>query len=627
MSVCKKTLACLCLAAIAVPIPSFAQDTAPELAAIVVTATRQETRASDLLADVSVIDREEIERSGQDTIIDLLARQPGIQTSASGGPGAAASIYIRGANSQQTRVLIDGLPANSVSLSGFPLHFMTLAEVERIEILRGPASSIHGADAIGGVIHIITRRGQPGLRADGFIGYGSHDTQQANAGISGGDGRWRFRVGANHYQTDGFSVRRHARNKDTDDDAYRNTGGAVSLSFLPAAGHEIGASYRQNEGLSHYDDSMSAASDYDFRARFRSTAWQLSSRNRFLENWESALRYGEVEDRQKNYDGLDTWSFGMPVDSVSKFHTRNRYLGWQNDLTLPLGKALAAVEYLKQEVGPDRGYTGAASYTDSPDSHNVSALLGWSAHLDRHRWQINARRDRHSDFGGKTTYGLAYGYRFGDGWQVHVNHGTAFKAPSAYQLFMDMGWGFHGNPDLKPEESRNSEAGLSWERGVHLASITYYRNKIENLIDWETNTYQNVNKALLEGVTLAYQGRIGAWKLGAAYDWLDARNENTGKRLGRRARDTASFDLARAWGKLDIGAEIIAVGQRYDDNSENESLGGYVLANLTASYALTPELRIEGRLNNLFDKKYETVRYYNTDDGFNVFIGLRYSPK
>ncbi|MDR2030988.1 MAG: TonB-dependent receptor [Azoarcus sp.] len=622
MSVCKKPLACLCLAALTVPIPSFAQDAVPQLDTIVVTATRQETRASDLLADVSVIDREKIERSGQDTVIDLLARQPGIQTSASGGPGAAASVYIRGANSQQTKVLIDGLPANSVSLAGFPLHLMTLADVERIEILRGPASSIHGADAIGGVIHIITRRGQPGLRADGFIGYGSHDTQQANAGISGSDGHWRFRVEAGHYQTKGFSVRRHARNKDADDDAYRNTGGAVSLSFLPAAGHEIGVSYRQNEGLSHYD-SMTGTSDDDFRTRFRSTVWQLSSRNRFLENWESTLRYGEVEDRQKNYDGLDIWSFGVPVDNVSKFHTRNRYTGWQNDVTLPLGKALVAAEYLAQEVGPRHGYTGAESYTDSPDSHNVSALLGWSVHLDRHSWQINARRDRHSDFGGKTTYGLAYGYRFGNGWRAHVSHGTAFKAPSAYQLFMDMG---HGNPDLKPEESRNSEAGLSWEHGAHLASVVYYRNKIKNLIDWETDTYKNVNKALLEGVTLAWQGRIGAWKLGAAYDWLYARDENTDQRLGRRARNKATLNLARTWGKFDLGTEIVAVGQRYDTNDEKESLGGYVLANLTAGYALTPELRIEGRLNNLFDKKYETVRYYNTD-GFNAFVGLRYSPK
>ncbi|MDR0673224.1 MAG: TonB-dependent receptor [Zoogloeaceae bacterium] len=616
--------------------PAFAQLSGEEktLETIVVTATRQAARASELLADMTVIDRATIEKSGQETLPELLARQPGVQVSSNGGPGAAASIYLRGANSAHTKVLIDGIPVNSVSLSGFPLHYLALADVERIEILRGQASALYGADAVGGVIHIITRRGRTGLAADGFIGYGSHDTQQASAGISGGNAQWRFRVEANHYQTDGFSARRHARNKDADDDAYRNIGGAASVSFLPAAGHDIGINYRKNKGISHHD-SFSSSGDYDQRVRFENEVWQLFSMNRILENWQSALRYGEAEDRQDAYEGLDTWSFLMPVDNISSFHTRNRFLSWQNDIDLPIGKALLAVERLKQEVGPSHDYTGAASYTDSPDNHNTSFLLGWTAHLEKHSWQINARRDKHSEFGSESTYGLSYGYQFNDALRSRVSYGTAFKAPSAYQMYMDMGWGYHGNPDLKPETAKNGEVALTWERGAHRVSAIYYRNKIKNLIDWKVNTYENVDKALLEGITLAYAGQFGAWRLAATYDWLNAENQSKNaagvgyERLGRRARDKATLALAHTWGKLETGVELIAIGRRYDVNYlktdlNKEELGGYGLTNLTARYALGKNLTLEARLNNLFDKQYETVRYYGTD-GFNAFIGLRYS--
>ncbi|GHU34326.1 outer membrane protein [Betaproteobacteria bacterium] len=592
--------------------------------AIVVTATRQPMRASEILADVTVIDREEIEKSGQETLPEILARQPGVQVSNNGGPGTTTAIYLRGANPTQTKILLDGIPANSVSLSGFPLQHLALADVERIEILRGPASSLYGADAIGGVINVITRRGQPGLRADGFAGYGSHNTRQANAGVSGGNEQWRFRVEANSYETDGFSSRRHASNKDADDDAYRNAGGAASLSFLPAKGHEIGLSYRKNKGLSHYDGSTSG--NYDERTRFENETWQIFSKNRILENWQSTVRYGEVEDKSE-----DNASYG-----ISKFQTRNRHTSWQNDIALPLGKALLAVERLKQEVGPRHDNAGAATYTDSPDSHNTSWLLGWTAHLNKHSWQINARRDKHSVFGSKSTYGLSYGYQFTDEWRAHASYGTAFKAPTAYQLFTDMGWGYHGNPDLKPEEAKNAEMGLTWERGAHLVSATYYRNKVKNLIDWQVNTYENVNKALLEGVTLSYAGQFGAWNLRTTYDWLNAENQSKDangigyERLGRRARNKASVALMHTRGALESGVEVIGVGRRYDTSylktaASKEELGGYTLTNLTARYALNRELSLEARLNNVFDKKYETARNYGTD-GFNAFVGLRYSP-
>ena len=211
-----------------------------------------------------------------------------------------------------------------------------------------------------------------------------------------------------------------------------------------------------------------------------------------------------------------------------------------------------------------------------------------------------------------------------DTLRAQASYGTAFKAPSLYQLFSS----WYGNADLKPEEAKNREAALVWERGQHTASATWYLNKIDDLIDFslDTWTYENISSARMEGVTLAYAGQFGDWSLRAAYDWLDARNEDTGLRLGKRARDKATLAVSRRRGAWDAGAEWVGVGRRYDKNDETGEMGGYGVVNLTARYAINTELAIEGRINNLFDKNYETVSGYNTS-GFNAFVGLRYQPK
>ena len=599
------------LAAIPVPIPAFATETDSGTEMVVVTASRQALRANELLSDVTVVDRETIEASGQETIPDLLARQPGIQMSNSGGPGTTTSFYVRGARPEQTKVLVDGVPLNSVDLSGSPLRFLSLADVERIEILRGPASALYGADAIGGVIQIFTRSGAPGLRADAFAGYGMQNTGQTSAGVSGGNEQWRFRVEGNYQSSDGFSAQKNATNEDADRDAYRNSGGSASLSFLPATGHELGFKLRQNAGTTHYDSGNTPADgNFDDRVEFETQQWQVFSRNRLTDAWTSKLLYGEALDEQKSYSA---WS---PEGDLLR--TKNNQITWQNDVNLPLGTALLAVERLRQEASPDDGYVA------SPEQTTDSLLAGWTANYGSHRWQLSARHDDHSEFGGQGAYALAYGYQLSETLRAQASYGTAFKAPSLYQLFSS----WYGNANLKPEEARNREAALVWERGSQMLSATWYLNKVTDLIDFsmDTWTYENVSNARLEGVTLAYAGQFGDWSVRTAYDWLDARNEETDLRLGRRARDKATIAVSRPWGALDAGVELVAVGRRYNTNSETGEMGGYALLNLTTRYAINRELSLEGRINNLFDKDYETVSGYNTP-GFNAFVGLRYQPK
>jgi len=323
--------------ALVAALPALAVEADADSETIVVTATRQSMRANELLSDVTLIDRDAIEASGQESIADLLARQPGIQMSSSGGPGTTTSFYVRGARPEQTKILVDGVPLNSVDLSGPPLRFLSLSDVERIEILRGPASALYGADAIGGVIQIFTRNGAPGLKGDAFAGYGTYNTWQANAGLSGGNEQWRFRIEGNHEASDGFSAQKHASNKDADKDGYRNSGGSVSLSFLPTTGHELGLKFRQNTGTTHYDSGNTPADgNFDDRVDFETQQWQVFARNRLSDVWTSKLLYGETVDDQKSYA---SWA---PEGDLLR--TKNRQASWQNDVRLPMHQSTITVQ-------------------------------------------------------------------------------------------------------------------------------------------------------------------------------------------------------------------------------------------------------------------------------------------
>jgi vitamin B12 transporter len=583
----------------------FAADT--ELAQVVVTATRQAVRVNELMADVSVIEREEIEQAGQSTIEQLLARQSGIQYTANGGPGTNSGVFIRGASPKQSIVLIDGQRFGSATSGDAALSRIPLSQIERIEILRGPASSLYGADAIGGVIQIFTKRGDGAARLNASTGYGSYRTSDSSLGVSGGSELVSYSLQAGQYDTDGFSAIHNKKNSsfNRDRDGYRNNSLTGSLSVRPSAGHELGLNFLTSEGNNRYDSSPKIK---DYKNDQNVTSYSIYTRNRLNQAWTSTLRLGRSTD--------DSTNFANAVQS-SVFRTDQDQVSWQNDIKLPVGTALLAAEYLKQSV------SGTTDYTSSERTIR-SLLTGWSGSIDSHRVQINLRRDDNSQFGGKTTGAATYGYQFTPAWRAHVSYGTAFRAPTFNELYYpDTGFG-GGNANLKPESSKNGEAGVTWEQGEHRFSAVQFHNKVTNLINnWPP---QNVNNATLEGTSLSYNGRFSVWAAGVSVDLQRPRDDDTGKRLARRADQQMNSYISRTFGGWSVGGEWQMVGERFDNATNTKRLGGYGLVNIFADYHLQKDWVLFARGNNVFDKYYETVNDYATP-GASIFVGIRYAPK
>jgi vitamin B12 transporter len=601
-------------------LPSIAAET--ETAAVVVTATRQAQRANELLADVSVISREEIDAAGQTSLPELLARQPGVEYTASGGAGSSMGLLIRGANSEHTLVLIDGMRVNSATLGTTSLSRIPLSQIDHIEILRGPASALYGSEAIGGVVQIFTKQGDGPAAFNAEAAYGTYDTSRLSAGVSGQNNGLKYSLQASFDNTGGFS--NISNNKSSaynpDKDGFRNSSFSGNLAYRFNSNHEIGLNTLVSDGRNRYDGGYSATTAaIDYRNDIAVSSYSLYSRNQILPMWKSTIRMGR---------GTDDASYASNGVQTSFVRTDQDQVAWQNDIKLPLGNALLAAEWLKQRL--------SASQAFSQMERSINSVLGgWSAAAGAHRWQVNARHDDISQTGAKNTGSLAYGYQITDAVRANASMGTAYKAPSMNDLyFPNTPFVGRGNPNLKPELARNREVSLHYETARDHASVTYFNNRITDLIQWSeappAGSYfyvpQNVAAAKITGWTLAYKGSFGPLALRSSLDLQDPRDTGTGLLLARRARQRASVGADYITGVWTLGGELSANGERYSDSANLQRMGGYTLANLSVLYRLDRDVSLFGRINNLFDKKYELVTDYGVP-GINALVGIRYQPK
>ncbi len=584
---------------------------------VVVTATRTPLPLREQLNDVTVITAQDIAEAGQSTLAELLQAQPGIEISSNGGPGQPASVYIRGANSNHTLVLVDGLRLGSATTGTTALEAIPLDQIQRIEILRGPGSSLYGSDAIGGVIQIFTKSGQGRPHFNLSAGVGTYGTRSVSGGYGGQVGDTRFNLQLGHSDTHGFSAIGNPANPayNPDGDGYRDNNLSARVSHAIGAGHEVGLTLFNSTGEAHYDASWPSPPSFDYRTEHTVSAYGVYSKDRFLPGWQSLLRAGA---------GTDDYTNIMSATASSNFRTDQNQAAWQNDIDLGGGLLTLGLEWLRQEVSGDSSY--AVQQRDVR-----SWLAGYQRRFGKHSVQLNLRSDDNSQYGARNTGSLAYGYQISPVWQASVSAGTAFKAPTFNDLYYPLTYGSVGNPDLRPERSRNRELALRYDDGVQRFGVVYYDNRVTDLISWQlyapySYTPVNVGQASLKGTTLSYGGSLGDYRLHASLDLQDPVDASTGLLLPRRAKRHGAVGLDRSIGPWQFGGEVVFSDARYDDAANKNRLAGYGLVDLTASYRLSSDLSVNARVNNLFDKKYELAKDYNTP-GTDVFVALRYEPR
>lgn len=577
---------------------------------VVVTANRTPQALSSVLADMSVLDRAAIERSGAASVADLLARLPGIEFIRNGGPGTSTDVLIRGGESRHTAVYIDGARVDSQASGGALWQQIPIEQIDRIEVLRGPAAAVYGSDAVAGVVQLFTKRGAGAMKPTASVSAGTYRTRQAQAGLSGGTGAVDYSFSAAHGRSDSFNARTLAT-VNPDDDGWQRNSVQARVGWQLTGEHRLDASLLGTNLHARYDGSSATADD---RARHTLRTGTLGWQGRWSEAATSRVQLSET---RSTYETLPTFY---------KTETTLRNLVLQHDQRIGTQVLTAIVERREDELNNAATAT-VPRLADDRSQDGIS--LGWRGDFGNHALQVRARHDRDSEFGTKRTGSLAWGWRFVPGWRATAAAATSFRAPTLYQRFSE-----YGNADLVPETGRNVELGLRWAEGASELGLVAFRNNVDNLINFgakgpcasTTGCYENVGRARYEGVTLSGRTQVANVSLRGSLDWHDPKNLKTDKQLTRRAKRLATFGADTTWVGWTFGAEVQAAGERFDNAANTQKLGGYGLLNLSVSRTLSPGLVLEGRIDNLADKHYELARAYATA-GRTGQVSLRWTPQ
>lgn len=604
------------VAAIATTCPHvvIAQSSTPQMSEVVVTATRTARTADETLAAVTVITREDIERQQARSVSDLFRGLPGVTVGNSGGRGKATSVFMRGTESDHVLVLIDGVKVGSATAGTAAFQDMPVDLIERVEVVRGPRSSLYGSEAIGGVIQIFTRRGGGELRPYFSAGAGSDRTLRAAVGVSGGEERAWYSANLSRERTDGFnSCRVEAAGvggcftAEPDRDGYDNLSGSVRAGYRFDGGAELDVSWLRTRAESQFDGSFQNYSE----------SMQQTLGVRFavspMDHWRLTLAAGQSRDDADNFK-----------DAVfaSRFDTERRNVSVQNDFGIgAAGMLSVGVNHQDDRVSSTTAYP-----VTQRDNSGVFAFYQGKA--GEHDYEVGLRSDDNEQFGTHGTGNLGWGYTFSDGLRATAAYGTAFKAPSFNELYFP----FYGNSALEPETARTLEFGLAGVAAWGRWSANVFRTTVDDLIAYDSSIFaaNNIDKARILGLETTLATRMMSWDLSGSLTLLDPENRSAGPNQGnvlpRRAEQVLRLDADRDLSAWRLGTTVVAEGRRYDDLANRNRLAGYVTVDLRAERALGRDWRVQGKLANLFDADYETARFYE-QPGRSVFVTLTYQPR
>ncbi len=583
--------------------PTTQQATLPTL---FVTADRVANDAAQISADTTVIGREEIEQSQKSSVADLLRDQAGIHVAATGGPGKATSVFIRGANSGQTLVLIDGVRVGSVTLGSFDWANLSTADVERIEIVRGPQSSLYGADAMGGVIQIFTRKGKMGSHITAHAEAGSYSTASASSTVSGGsDGGAHYAITANSMRTDSVS----AAAKGAENDPYRQTTVSGRLT-LPVGEGEVELLARNVDGKTSLDGfpapSFTLADVLNFTSDTRQSVMSARISYPLTDYLDSTLQLSRSLDEVTGHDPAGGFN-------NSDFRTRINQITWQNHLDLDALSLLVGLD-----IHQDKGNSGSAGFARSLTQKAGFASLAW--HADWLDLNGAVRYDSNSASNNKTTYKAGLAVHPMGGVKISANYGTGFKAPSINDLYFPASAFSGGNPNLRPETSRSWDVGLYYQYrgdGSDAAfSAVWFDQRFHDLIVWQSDPVTffsspvNIGRASTRGLELSGRIHVGFAYLQGMYTFLNARDTISNALLPRRARDKGSITVGVNLAGLNTEVSWLVVGPRFSSTGNRKPMRGYRKTDVRVSYAVNKQWKLTARVDNLNNKTYEEVSGY-----------------
>lgn len=630
------------IVAIAALLPAFgfAQDTTETLDTVLVESVYAVPAERDNKGSaVTILNEEDFAKREATYVTDVLKTVPGIALGATGGHGAQTSVFMRGANSDQTLVIIDGVRMNPVSGGGFNFGTLPLSNVERIEVLRGEQSALWGSDAIGGVINITTKSGQYAAKpfnADINIGAGSNGTVNTAATLYGREGGLYYAINASSNRTDGISsLSEHRFNYTsqagtviqtggaTEKDKFRRGSGSLRLGYeFDNAGIEVFTSSSRN--TVHFDPSNLAneASQHPF-TKTRDNVTKLSG------------YWGSADDliRQSAYISQLSTRSETQSSFPSKTNGKKRNAGYQIDFNFDReGKTTQGVsgllEYQKNSLNTNN-FAGDRVIKQS------SVALEYRLFDDAdHAFSAGIRHDNNSEFDNDTTYRVAGGYRISDHLRLHASVGTGIKNPTIYEYYGFFG-NYQPNPSLKPEKSRGGDIGLSLDSrdGRHNMDVTYFNRRTEDLITANADFTQSINingTSKASGVEVTYSGDISeALSTYANYTYTKTEDAN-GKQLARRPEHQASAGLAYQINHdFGVNANVLYVGKRLDNYFDSTTFAAsavdmpsYTVVNLGADYQLTNNLNVYLNINNAFDKAYENVIGFGQPER-TFYIGIK----
>ncbi len=557
---------------------------------IIVTASRTSEALNETLRDVTVVHGDELERMGVSDVVTALQSVAGVEVVAQGA-GATPSIFVRGGNSNQLLVLVDGQRVGSAFSGQSALQHIAISQIDRIEIVRGPAASLYGADAVSGVIQIFTKRNK-GLSANASFGEQRSSDVSARAGfVSGGNA---FSIAANHRETRGYNAIVDTKNfsYNPDIDGYRFTSAQASGAFAITPTLSLEANALVARGNVQYDGSAT------FDDRIKSDVRNLGAKLNYKANeaWTSTLAVGQ---------GVDKSEFLS--DFPGFYKTTQNQASWQNNWRMSRDTAFwGALDWRREKI--------AALDEFAIDSRRTtSAALGGETTLNQLKISGSLRLDDSSQYDTRTTGNVGFAYTLAREWRVLANAGTSFKAPTFNDLYFP---GF-SNPLLAPEKAKNIDLALQWSRGGSNAKLVAYENRVRDLIVFICDAAfncapQNVAKATLRGATLSAATQVATWNIEGSLDFAEPKNTDTGKQLPRRAKLHGALKLSGDVLGVASGVELVASGNRFDNVSNTRRLPGYGVLNVFARYEVMRNVAVGLRIDNAFDRDYQQAFGYST---------------